>query len=208
MGQQWVRFARTKIEINSKFHLPYTSVPSAWLVLYMQVLLVHLSQKPLQLRTALETNLEICLGVLTDRNRKGKRWYYFFKGIATFYDVQTKLAETKIKPRKLWFYVPQWRCLHYKHWPRSQTAERLLVGSLTELPWALNTRRHLGYSARWKGVECTNVHFYKHSPKINLCDVRKGDQVIPGRLVGGSWGWRRRTSWCLVPAWAWPPCFL
>lgn len=44
----------------------------ARLVPYTQVLLlVHLSEKPLQLRTTLEPNLEICLRVLRDTNRKG-----------------------------------------------------------------------------------------------------------------------------------------
>lgn len=74
----------------------------ARLLLYTQVLLlVHLSEKPLQLRTTLEPNMEICLRVLRDTNRKGKGliifqeyWNFFF-----FY-VQRKSTETKIKPRK------------------------------------------------------------------------------------------------------------
>lgn len=43
----------------------------------LQVLLFHLSKKPLQLGTTLETGLEIFLGVLREKQR-GERSYYCY----------------------------------------------------------------------------------------------------------------------------------
>lgn len=78
---------------NCIFHI--LSALPARLVPYTQVpLLVHLSEKPLQLRTTLEPNLEICLRVLRDTNRKGNS-LIIFQEYWNFFYVQRKWTETK-----------------------------------------------------------------------------------------------------------------
>lgn len=78
----------------------FMNAPYALLVLLMQVLLVHLSEKPLQLWTILETNLEICLSVLRDKNRKrlfhGMRTLNILKSSAEFCHSHTHLLHRQL----------------------------------------------------------------------------------------------------------------